>query len=117
MLAMIRSSFLSIAGFLLLIGSVTASSLEDLRGRDWIKMPLDQKQTFIYTGIGGLERQGVFITKSPDFYIQVLDRIIAEDPELSEEFLDNLFVFCVHESEPQTQEAIKKIREQSRTAE
>jgi hypothetical protein len=94
-------------------GSAFAATMEDLSGSDWIRMSLKEKQAFVYTGIGGLERQGVVIMKKPQYYIEALDKILKLDPDLGKEYLDSLFVFCVHESEPQTRDAIRRIREAS----
>jgi hypothetical protein len=82
---------------------------EDLRGSDWAKMPQGEKQRFIYTGIGGLERQGVFISRSPQEYLEAMDKLFAADPSLDDEYLDNLFVFLVHDGEPQARGQIDSI--------
>ncbi|HXV18560.1 MAG TPA: hypothetical protein VD883_00605 [Candidatus Omnitrophota bacterium] len=87
-----------------------AEGLDDLKGQDWIQMSLGQKQDFVYRGIGALERQGVSLLKSPSYYIEALDKVLKIDEGLREEYLDNLFVFCVHESEPHTRQALEKIR-------
>jgi hypothetical protein len=87
-----------------------AAGFEDLKGGDWGRMDLQQKREFVYTGIGALERQGVSLLKSPSYYIEALDKVLTIDPDLEKEYLDNLFVFCVHESEPHTRKALNEIR-------
>lgn len=89
---------------------IWAGGLEDLKGLDWTQMSLGQKQDFVYRGIGALERQGVSLLKSPSYYIEALDKVLTIDPDLKKEYLDNLFVFCVHESEPHTRKALNEIR-------
>ncbi len=85
---------------------------EELSGADWERLSQSEKQRFIYTGIGGLERQGVFVSRSPQSYLEAMDTILAADASLKEEFLDNLFVFLVYDGEPQTRDEIDAIRKQ-----
>lgn len=100
-----------VAGLALLfcISGHSAVDFEDLRGSDWLSMSSKDKETFIYMAIGGLEKEGVFIMKTPHDYIQAIDKLLALDSEYQKEYLDNLVVFCIYDSEPQTREKIKQI--------
>jgi hypothetical protein len=105
--------FLILSGFFLLGASAAlADNIEDLTGKDWLAMTQAQKEFFVYTGIGGLERQEVVITRLPAYYIETLDKLIKLEPFYEKEYLENLFVFAVYESEPQSRVKIEKIREE-----
>ncbi len=88
-------------------------SMDDLIGEDWMMLSQLQRERFVYTAIGGLERQGVFITRTPSDYITALDTLLENEPSMRQEFLDNIFVFCVYDGEPQTRDAIQKIRNEN----
>lgn len=85
-------------------------TLDQLQGKDWRKMSAADRERFIYMGVGSLERRGVFIAKPPGDYVQTLNTVLETNPELSDEFLEDLFVFCVYDSEPQTRPAISRLR-------
>lgn len=89
------------------------NKFEDMTGQDWLSMSDEQKQIFVFTGIGGLERQGVFITRPPQDYIAALDKLMVAEPLFQKDFLDSLFVFCVYDGEPQTRVVIDRIRQSS----
>jgi hypothetical protein len=82
----------------------------ELKGSDWLQMKRGQKELFLYTCVGGLQSKGVVLMKTPHYYEEALDKILAVDPDLKSEPLDNLFVFCVYESEPHVRPVIDKIR-------
>jgi hypothetical protein len=88
-------------------------SMEDLTGEDWSRLSEPERQRFIYMAIGGLERQGVFIARPPLEYLGAMDKILRDEPALKQEYLDNLFVFCVYDGEPQTRDAISRIRKEA----
>jgi hypothetical protein len=91
-------------------------AMEDLKGSDWPRLSESEKQRFVYTGIGGLERQGVFVMRPPQDYVEALGKILGGDAAMQDEYLEDLFVFCVYDAEPQTREAIERIRERSTNA-
>ena len=87
-----------------------AKALEELKGEDWSMLPISEKQRFVYTAIGGLERQGVFISRHPQEYLEAIEKVLASDPSMKQEFLDNVFVFLVYDAEPQARDEIDAIR-------
>ncbi len=89
----------------------TLPPFEELKGSDWARMGQRQKEFFVYMGIGGLQRQGVSVLRKPVYYVEAMDRVLGLDPDLGGEGLENLFVFCVYESEPGTRPAIDAIRD------
>jgi hypothetical protein len=91
-------------------------ALEELTGVDWKRLSMFEKQRFIYTAIGGLERQGVFITRTGHEYLEAMDKLLHVESSLWSEYLDNLFVFCVYDREPQTRDAIRRIRNESKSS-
>ena len=91
-------------------------SFDDMTGLDWEQMAPEDKQRFVYTAIGSLEQQGVFVSRTPQEYVEEMDRVLKTEPSLSSEYLDSLFVFCVYDNEPQTRPALSRIRDEARTA-
>jgi hypothetical protein len=86
---------------------------EDLTGEDWARLSEQEKQRFVYTAIGALERRGVLIMRSPGEYLDAMEKLLLSDAELRREYLESLFVFCVYDGEPQTRDAIRLIRREA----
>lgn len=107
-----RLFFVFAAVFLFLASPAFADNIEDLTGKDWLSMTQAQKEFFVYTAIGGLERQEVVITRFPAYYVEALDKLVQLEPFYQQEYLENLFVFSVYESEPQSRVKIEKIRQE-----
>ncbi len=93
-----------------------SKELEDLTGDDWSRLSESERQRFIYTAIGGLERQGIFVTRAPHEYQEAIEKMLQSEPSLKREYLDNLLVFCVYDGEPQTREGIRRIRDEARAS-
>lgn len=96
--------------------SAQLTRLEDLRGSDWARLTKEEKEFFVFSGYGGLEQQGVPLRQKPYYYIEALDKVLAADPSLGSEYLDDLLIFCVNESEPESREALKAARARQKKA-
>ncbi|MCG3175141.1 MAG: hypothetical protein MOGMAGMI_00063 [Candidatus Omnitrophica bacterium] len=97
-------------------GLAQTTRLEDLRGSDWAGLSRQQKEYFVFSGYGALEQQGVPLKQKPYHYIEALDKLLSVEPSLAGEYLDDLLLFCVNESEPEARPVLKRLRaEQKKT--
>lgn len=90
--------------------------MEELRGSDWAGLTREQKEFYVFTGYGGLEQQGVPLKQKPYYYVEALEKLLTIEPTLKGEYLDDLLLFCVNESEPETRDILKRLRKEQKKA-
>mgnify|MGYP001577511422 FL=1 len=78
-------------------------------GADWKNMPLPDKEIYILSVMGNLNKRDVYLMKSYGFYIRVIDKAINENPDLNEEYVHRILMMTAYESEPETRKDIEKV--------
>jgi hypothetical protein len=88
-------------------------SFDELKGSEWPWLKPEDKKRFVDTTLGALEKNGITVLGDPAHYLEKVGRILEEEPSFENEYLADLVVFCVYDEEPQTREAIHKLRDAS----
>lgn len=97
-------------------GLAQLTRMEELRGSDWPALTKEQREFYVFSGYGGLEQQGVPLKQKPYHYVEALDKLLTVEPTLKDEYLDDLFLFCVNESEPEARDILKRLRKEQKKA-
>ena len=97
-------------------GWAQLTRMEELRGSDWAALTREQREFYVFSGYGGLEQQGVPLKQKPYHYVEALDKLLTVEPTLKGEYLDDLFLFCVNESEPEARDILKRLRKEQKKA-
>jgi len=77
-----------------------------LKGYDWAKMSPAEKEAYIFSAVGALEKEGAYIGKPSYYYLDAVEAYLKNHSSALQENLDFIFVVNVYEAEPQTRQII-----------
>lgn len=78
-------------------------------GADWKGMSTADKEIYILSIMGSLSRRDVYLMKPYGFYIQIIDKAIAKNPLLEQEFIHRILMIAAYDSEPDSRKHLEKV--------
>ena len=77
-------------------------------GKDWVKkMSKGEKFISVYAPMILLHRYGINFRKTPNEYLESIDRVLINNPYLEKEDVANIFASTVYAYEPETRHAFQ----------
>ena len=77
-------------------------------GKDWVqKMSKGEKFISVYAPMILFHRYGINFQKTPDEYVNTMDRVLINNPYLEKEDVANIFASTVYAYEPESRRAFK----------
>ena len=89
----------------LISGTVPSYGYSDVftTGKDWVdKMSKGEKFISVYAPMIIFHRYGVSFRKTPDEYIETMEKVLIDNPYLEKEDVSNIFVSMVYAYEPES---------------
>lgn len=102
--------------FYLLLFSILFFSLEPISayseplstGKDWVeKMSKDEKFISVYAPMILFHRYGINFRKTPNEYVDTIDRVLINNPYIEKEDVANIFASTVYTVEPESRRAFQ----------
>ena len=88
---------------------VSGKARSPKKGEDWKNMSRADKEIYILSVMGNLSKRDVYLMKPYSYYIEQVDKAVAGNPSMTEEYVHRILILNAYESEPDTRKDLEKV--------